>query len=101
MLRFALLCVVCSFCVAQTSLSPVGNWVSNLRFFENDNYHRLHLELKETKLTGKLGEDPFDGTFQNGRIEGTVKTGPKETIKLTGVLKGDRIEGTATLLRTS
>lgn len=98
MLRRILLFAVCSFLVAQTPPSPAGTWVSNLKFFENDNYDRLSLELNATKLTGKLGDDSFTGTFQNGHIEGTVKRGPKETIRLTGVLKGDRIEGTATLV---
>jgi amidase len=98
MLRYILLFGLCCFAAAQTVSSPAGTWVSNLKYFENDNYDRLHLELNQTKLTGKLGDDPFDGTFHDGRIEGTVKTGPKETIKLTGVLKGDRIEGTATIV---
>ena len=95
MQRYVLLfLVICPFTVAQTSFSPAGNWVSNLKYFESDNYDRLRFELNKTKLTGKLGDDPFDGTFQNGRIDGAVKAGPKETIKLAGVLKGDRIEGT-------
>jgi len=98
MLRCILLFTICSLVFAQTSSSPAGNWVSNLKFFENDNYDRLHLELNATKLTGKLGDDSFTGTFQNGHIEGTVTTGPKETIKFAGVLKGDRIQGTATLV---
>jgi amidase len=98
MLRYMFPFVFCWYAVAQTASSPAGNWVSNLKYFENDDYDRLRLELNETKLTGKLGDDPFDGSFRNGRIEGTVKTGPKETIKLAGVLNGDRIEGTATLV---
>ena len=97
MLRYILLFVVCSFAAAQTSSSPAGDWVSNLKYFENDNYDRLHFELHETKLTGKLGDDPFSGSFQNGRIAGTITTAHKETIALAGVLKGDRIEGTATV----
>lgn len=98
MLRYMLPLVFCWYAVAQTPSSAAGNWVSNLKYFENDNYDRLRLELNQTKLSGKLGDNPFDGTFRDGRIEGTVKTGPKETIKLAGVLKGDRIEGTATLV---
>jgi len=47
-------------------------------------YARLQLELKGIKLTGKLGDDPFEGVFDNGRIEGTVN--------------GDRIEGTARIV---
>ena len=85
MLRYMLPLVFCWYAVAQTPSLPAGNWVSNLKYFENDNYDRLRLELNETKLSGKLGDYPFNGTFRDGRIEGTVKTGPKETIKLAGV----------------
>jgi amidase len=90
--------ILCSFLGAQTVSSPGGNWISNLKYFENDNYARLHLDLSQTRLTGKLGDDPFEGTFQNGRIKGTVKTGPKETIRLDGALDGDLIKGTATVI---
>ncbi|HEY3937127.1 MAG TPA: acetamidase/formamidase family protein [Bryobacteraceae bacterium] len=96
--RYTLLFVLCCLGSAQTVSSPTGNWVSNLKYFENNNYERLHLELNGTKLTGKLGGNPFEGIFQNGRIEGTVKSGPHDTTKLTGVLKGDRIEGAATFV---
>jgi hypothetical protein len=75
MLRYLFPWILCSFLGAQTASSPSGNWVSNLKYFENDNYDRLHLELSQTRLTGKLGDDPFEGTFQNGRIKGTVKAG--------------------------
>ena len=98
MLRHLFFFFACSLTFAQTTPSPAGNWVSNLKYFENDNYDRLRLELNGTKLTGKLGDDPFEGTFQNGRIEGTVKTSPKESTKLAGVFKGDRIEGTGTVV---
>lgn len=84
---------------AQTaSSSPAGKWVSNLKFFEENNYDRLELNLSGTTLTGKLGNDSFDGTFENGRIEGTVKQNPKTTIQLHGRLEGDRIEGTGTIV---
>lgn len=98
MRRYALLSLLCCFASAQTASSPAGKWISNLKYFENDNYDRLQFDLNEAKLTGKLGNDNFDGTFQNGRIEGTVKTGPRNTIKLIGALKGDRIEGAATIV---
>jgi len=80
------------------SPSPAGKWVSNLKFFEDNNYDRMELELNGTKLTGKLGGDPFDGTFENGRIEATVKPNPQTTIQVHGRLEGDRIEGTALLV---
>jgi amidase len=78
---------------AQT---PAGKWISNLKFFEDNNYDRMELELSGTKLTGKLGGDPFDGTFENGRIEATVKPNPNTTIQLHGrLVEGNRIDGTA------
>jgi len=36
-------------------------------------YARLQLDLKGTKLTGKLRDDPFEGIFDNGRIECTAR----------------------------
>ncbi len=97
MLRFISCCVLCCLAFGQTASSPAGQWVSNLRFFDNDNYDRLQLEINGTKLSGKLGDHPFEGRFQNGVIEGTVKPDPRTTIKLTGTLKNDRIEGTGTI----
>jgi amidase len=97
MLRFLLFFAPAALLVGQNQPSPAGDWVSNLKYFENDNFDRLHLELNGSKLVGKLGDDAFNGTFTGGRIEGTVNSGPKQTIKLTGSLKGDRIEGTARL----
>jgi amidase len=94
----ALLCLVSAAWTQTASPSPAGKWVSNLKFFDNDNYDRLELSLSGTKLTGKLGSDAFDGTFENGRIEATVKPDPKETIQLHGRMVGDRIEGTATIV---
>lgn len=80
---------------AQETASPKGKWISDLKFFDDDRYGHLELVLDGTKLTGKLGNDVFQGTFQNGRIEGEVKPRPTETIKLEGALNGDRIIGTA------
>jgi acetamidase/formamidase len=78
---------------AQTS--PAGKWISILKFFDEPNYGRLQLEFNGTKLTGKLGNDAFVGTFQNGQIEGTVKPNPRTTIQLHGTVQNGRIEGTA------
>ena len=78
--------------------SPAGKWISNLTFFDEPRYNRLQLELNGTTLTGKLGNDAFEGTFQNGRIEGTVKPNPGTTIQLHGAIVGDRIEGTGTVV---
>ncbi|MCU1257648.1 MAG: hypothetical protein JWO80_533, partial [Bryobacterales bacterium] len=80
---------------AQETASPSGKWISNLKYFENDNYDRLQLELNGTKLTGKLGNDSFECSFQNGRVEGQVKPNAKTTIKLEGFVAGNRFNGTA------
>src|ERR1700722_11636529 len=98
-MRYAIALVCLAAAGAQTtSLSPAGKWVSNLKFFEENNYDRLELILNGTTLTGKLGSDAFDGTFQNGRIEGSVKQNAHTTIQLRGRLEGERIEGTATIV---
>jgi amidase len=94
----ALLCLAAAACAQTASPSPAGKWVSNLKSFDENNYDRLELNLSGTKLTGKLGGDAFDGSFKNGRIEGTVKQNPHTTIQLRGRLDGDRIEGTATMV---
>jgi acetamidase/formamidase len=98
MLRPILLLVIGCMAFAQSATTPSGKWISNLKYFDNDDYDRLQLDLNGTKLGGKLGQNNFEGTFQDGRIEGLVTAGPHETIKLLGSLKGDRIEGTATLI---
>jgi len=96
--RYFVLFLCCYVALAQTASSPSGKWVSHLKFFDNDNYERMQLDLSsDTKLSGKIGDDAFEGTFQNGRIEGTVKTGPSRSIKLACVLKDDRIEGSGTM----
>jgi amidase len=80
---------------AQISSSLGGKWISNLKFFDNENYQHLELDVNGSRLTGKLGDDAFEGTFQNGRIEGEVKPNPRSTIKLQGTIEGGRIQGTA------
>ena len=91
-MRFAqILCCLAITALAQIGPSPEGNWTSNLKFFENNNYDRLELHLAGTKLSGKLSGDVFEGTFQNGKLEAVVKS-----LHLQGHLSGDRIEGTAT-----
>jgi hypothetical protein len=37
----------------------------------------LQLDFDGTRLTGKPGNDAFEGTFENGRIEATVKPDTK------------------------
>jgi len=83
-----------SSCAVFAQESPAGNWISILKFFDEPNYGRLQLELNGTKVTGKLGNDPFEGTFQNGQIEGAVKPNPRTTIQLRGTVQNERIEGT-------
>jgi hypothetical protein len=83
----------------QTASSPAGTWISILRNFDEPLYFRLQLELDGTKLTGKLGNDVFEGTFQNGQIEGAVKLNPGPMIQFRGTVVADgRIEGTGMLV---
>ena len=85
--------------LGQNATSPTGSWISILRYFNEPRYSRLQLELDGTQLTGKLGNDVFEGTFQNGRIEGVVKPNAGTTIQLHGTVVADgRIEGTGTLI---
>jgi hypothetical protein len=85
-------------CAAFGQTTPAGRSVSVLKFFDEPNCGHLQLELNGTALTGKLGNDPFEGTFQNGQIEGTVKPNPRTTVQLDGTLQNDRIEGTGRLV---
>jgi acetamidase/formamidase len=88
----------CALAAGQGTTSPSGKWISDLKFFQDHNYQRMELSVSGTRLLGKLGNNDFEGTFENGRIEGTVKPNPQTTIKLQGILQGDRIEGTATIV---
>ena len=92
-LSFGLTFGLCLAAFAQTPSSPSGKWVSNLKFFEDNNYDRMELSLNGTKLTGKLGGGDFDGSFEGGRIEATVKWSSQYSVRLTGNLQGDRIAG--------
>jgi amidase len=77
---------------AQTpQATPAGHWVSNLQVFDQNNYDRLELELHGSKVTGKLGDQVFEGTFQNGQIKGTAKN-----LQLEGRVTSSTIKGTAT-----
>src|SRR6266699_2907970 len=81
--------------MALRGQSPAGKWISNLKFFDQNNYDLMELELTGDKLTGKLGGDPFEGTFNKGTIDAKVKPNPKRTIEHHGRLEGDAIIGTA------
>lgn len=78
--------------------SPAGKWISVLTYFDEPDYDHLQWELSGTKLTGKLGNDVFEGSFTNGQIEGTVKPNPRTTIQLQGTLRNGRIEGKGTIV---
>jgi hypothetical protein len=83
----------------QTAFSPAGTWISSFRNFDEPIYFRTQLELDGIKLAGKFGNDVFEGTFQNGQIEGSVKLNPGTTIQLRGTVVADgRIEGTGRLV---
>jgi hypothetical protein len=60
----ALLCLATMARAQTASSSPAGKWVSNLKFFEENNYERMELNLGGTRLTGKIGDHVFEGTFQ-------------------------------------
>src|SRR5579862_6055488 len=101
--RLALLLLFSLAALGQTASSPAGTWISTLRNFDEPIYFRLQLDLDGAKLTGKLGGDifegAFEGTFQNGQIEGAVKPNPRLTIQFRGTLSADgRIAGTGRLV---
>ena len=65
-----------------------------MKFFDQDRYQRMELAVEGTRLTGKIGGDSVEGTYQNGRIEATYKPDPGTTVHLEARLEGDRIVGT-------
>ena len=65
-MRFLITLLVFSW-AAFGQASPAGKWISVLKFFDEPNYGRLELAVSGTKLTGKLDDNAFEGTFQNGR----------------------------------
>ncbi len=89
-----------AFCFATAALaqSPAGRWTSVARYYDNPNYFHLELNLSGNQLTGKMGDDPLEGTFENGRIHATITQSSRQTIQLDGALSGDRITGTAKLM---
>ena len=89
-------CLVFCFATLACAQSPAGKWVSNFQFFDNNNYNRMELKLTGTKLTGEIGGDPFEGTFQDGQIKGVLKPKSQPTIQINGRFStADSIEGTA------
>src|SRR4051812_1436107 len=74
--------------------SPGGRWLSNLKFYDQNNYDRMELKLSGSTLTGDIGGDRFEGTFHDGRIEGVLKSGDGSFIKLAARYTDDRIVGT-------
>jgi hypothetical protein len=78
-------------------LSACGQVDFESKFFQENNYQRLELNVNGTAVTGKLGNNPFEGTYENGRIEGTVQPNAQTIIKFRGTLFAERIEGTATI----
>jgi acetamidase/formamidase len=73
--------------------TPAGKWISVLTFFDDKDYGHMELTLDGTKLTGKLGDGKFEGTFENGRITGTIHLNPRTTGSVDAHLEGDRIVG--------
>jgi acetamidase/formamidase len=99
MLRAMCLFAAASFALAQSPSSPAGDWISHRKYFDNNNYQRLRLEVSAsgTSLTGKLGNQDLTGNFRNGHIDISVKLSPQATLQFTGELKADRIEGVSTV----
>lgn len=86
------------FCLAaagQNLNSPAGQWMSVMKLFDERLYARLQLDVTGNKLTGKLGDDTFEGILNQGRIDGTAKLNGQRTVHFQGTLAQDRIEGTA------
>ena len=95
-MRFALFLFAACLLQAQT---PAGKWISNLKYFDQNNYDRMELELNGEKLTGKFGGDKLEGTFKNGKIAAKVTPDPEQSIELHGRVEGDTITGTAYFTR--
>ena len=94
-MRHAALLFLVTLAQAQT---PAGRWISDYKYFDQDNYARMELELNGDKLTGKVGGEALEGTFVNGNIDATVRANPKKTYKLQAHFDGERITGTAIIL---
>jgi amidase len=91
----AALVILATLAGAQT---PAGKWISNLKYFDEDNFARMELAVNGTKLTGKFGGDAFEGTLLNGAINAMVRANEHETLQLKGRFTGDRITGSAIIL---
>jgi amidase len=87
--------VLALFCLALPAIaqSPAGKWTSDLKYFDQDRYERLEINVSGDKLTGKLGSQALDGTFHDGLLEVTVHPN-HGTLQIKGRLEGDRITGT-------
>ena len=95
-MRYA--CVLLSLAAAAWGQStPAGKWISVLSFFDNKDYSHMELTLDGSRLTGKVGDNAFEGTFENGRITGTLHLNPNTAAKVDARLEGDRIVGTASV----
>jgi amidase len=81
--------------LAQAAATPEGQWVSHRKYFDNHAYQRMRLNLSGSKVSGKLGNQDLEGTFVNDRLEATVQAGQNATLRLSGMLRNDRIQGTA------
>ena len=66
-----------------------------MKLFDERLYARLRLDISGSKITGKLGDDNFEGTLNEGRIDGTAKLNGQRMIHFQGTLAKDKIEGTA------
>ncbi|MEO8371657.1 MAG: acetamidase/formamidase family protein [Candidatus Solibacter sp.] len=88
-----------AFALSLPAQTPAGQWISNFKFFDNNNYRRMELKLDGSTLTGSIGRDTLEATFRDGKIEGTLKRSDGSKIAIQGRLAGERVEGTVNLRR--
>jgi amidase len=95
-MRFAslVLCLYVPLSAQTGAPSVTGKWVSNLKFFDQDQYQRMELTVDGTKLSGTIGRNHIEGSFRDGRIEAAFQQDPETSVELEGRLEGDRIVGT-------
>ena len=70
-MRFAslVLCLYVPLSAQTGAPSVTGKWVSNLKFFDQDQYQRMELTVDGTKLSGTIGRNHIEGSFRDGKIE--------------------------------
>ncbi|HTM51092.1 MAG TPA: acetamidase/formamidase family protein [Bryobacteraceae bacterium] len=72
-----------------------GEWIAQLKFFDNIDYRRMTLHQQDGRITGRSGEAELTGSVSGGRIEIAAKMarGPEGTFS--GEFKDGAISGKA------